>query len=92
MLLLSLPMNSKDPMKGFHGMDCAGCDGRGMGRSVSPMFGSGNIDQAHTADEFVNLEEVETAFLVYRDLMSSHRTPRTFQFTWIPGWLIISLG
>ena len=39
MLLLSLPMNSKDPMKGFHGMDCAGCDGRGMGRSVYDRSG-----------------------------------------------------
>jgi acetylornithine deacetylase len=36
----------------------------------SVIFGPGSIDQAHTVDEFVNLEEVENAFLVYRDLMS----------------------
>jgi acetylornithine deacetylase len=39
----------------------------------SVIFGPGSIDQAHTADEFVNLEEVETAFLVYRDLMSKYQ-------------------
>lgn len=35
----------------------------------SIIFGPGSIDQAHTVDEFVDLAEVETAFLVYRDLM-----------------------
>jgi acetylornithine deacetylase len=39
----------------------------------SVIFGPGSIDQAHTADEFVNLEEVETAFLVYRDLMRKYQ-------------------
>lgn len=39
----------------------------------SVIFGPGSIDQAHTADEFVHLEEVETAFLVYRDLMSKYQ-------------------
>jgi acetylornithine deacetylase len=40
---------------------------------ASVIFGPGSIDQAHTADEFVNLEEVERAFLVYRDLMSKYQ-------------------
>lgn len=35
----------------------------------SVIFGPGSIDQAHTADEYVELDQVETAFLVYRDLM-----------------------
>jgi acetylornithine deacetylase len=39
----------------------------------SVIFGPGSIDQAHTVDEFVNLEEVETAFLVYRDLMRKYQ-------------------
>jgi succinyl-diaminopimelate desuccinylase len=30
----------------------------------SVIFGPGSIDQAQTVDEFVNLEEVETAFPV----------------------------
>jgi acetylornithine deacetylase len=39
----------------------------------SVILGPGSIDQAHTADEFVNLEELEKAFLVYRDLMSKYQ-------------------
>jgi acetylornithine deacetylase len=33
------------------------------------ILGPGSIDQAHTADEFVEIEQVEKAFLVYRDIM-----------------------
>jgi acetylornithine deacetylase len=35
----------------------------------SVIFGPGSIDQAHTADEYVEIDQVETAFQVYRDLM-----------------------
>ena len=35
----------------------------------SIILGPGSIDQAHTADEHVDLEEVEQAFCVYRELM-----------------------
>lgn len=35
----------------------------------SVILGPGSIDQAHTAEEYVDLNEVEAAFLVYRDLM-----------------------
>jgi acetylornithine deacetylase len=45
----------------------------GQAGIASVIFGPGSIDQAHTADEFVNLEEVERAFLVYRDLMSKYQ-------------------
>ena len=37
----------------------------------SVILGPGSIDQAHTADEFVLLEQVEKAFEVYREIMSS---------------------
>jgi acetylornithine deacetylase len=36
---------------------------------ASVILGPGSIDQAHTADEYVDLDQVETSFLVYRDLM-----------------------
>jgi acetylornithine deacetylase len=39
----------------------------------SVIFGPGSIDQAHTVDEFVDLEEVEAALLVYRDLMINYQ-------------------
>jgi acetylornithine deacetylase len=35
----------------------------------SVILGPGSIDQAHTADEYVDLDQVGQAFLVYRDLM-----------------------
>jgi succinyl-diaminopimelate desuccinylase len=35
----------------------------------SIIFGPGSIDQAHTADEYVEVEQVEKAFVFYRDLM-----------------------
>lgn len=38
----------------------------------SVILGPGSIDQAHTADEYVDLDQVEAAFLVYRDLMSRY--------------------
>jgi acetylornithine deacetylase len=37
----------------------------------SIILGPGSIEQAHTADEYVELEEVEKAFVVYRNLMKS---------------------
>jgi acetylornithine deacetylase/succinyl-diaminopimelate desuccinylase family protein len=39
----------------------------------SIILGPGSIDQAHTAEEFVELEQVEKAFVVYRQIM------RTFE-------------
>jgi acetylornithine deacetylase/succinyl-diaminopimelate desuccinylase-like protein len=33
------------------------------------ILGPGSIDQAHTAEEFVELEQVEKAFVVYRQIM-----------------------
>lgn len=39
----------------------------------SIILGPGSIDQAHTAEEFVDLEQVEKAFVVYRQIM------RTFE-------------
>ena len=36
---------------------------------ASVILGPGSIDQAHTADEYVDVDQVETSFLVYRDLM-----------------------
>ena len=35
----------------------------------SVILGPGSIDQAHTADEYVDLDQVEMAFTVYRELM-----------------------
>jgi acetylornithine deacetylase/succinyl-diaminopimelate desuccinylase family protein len=35
----------------------------------SLILGPGSIDQAHTADEYVDIDQVEEALLVYRDLM-----------------------
>jgi len=35
----------------------------------SIILGPGNIDQAHAAEEFVEVEQVEKAFVVYRDIM-----------------------
>lgn len=37
----------------------------------SIILGPGNIEQAHTADEFVEIEQVERAFEVYRQLMKT---------------------
>jgi succinyl-diaminopimelate desuccinylase len=37
----------------------------------SIVLGPGSIDQAHTVDEYVELEQVEKAFVVYRQLMKS---------------------
>ncbi|HLI35603.1 MAG TPA: M20 family metallopeptidase [Terriglobia bacterium] len=37
----------------------------------SIILGPGSIEQAHTADEYVELDEVEKAFVVYRNLMKS---------------------
>jgi acetylornithine deacetylase len=36
---------------------------------ASVILGPGSIDQAHTAEEYVDVDQVETSFLVYRDLM-----------------------
>ena len=35
----------------------------------SVILGPGSIDQAHTADEYVDVDQVEMAFVVYRELM-----------------------
>jgi acetylornithine deacetylase/succinyl-diaminopimelate desuccinylase-like protein len=36
----------------------------------SIIFGPGSIDQAHTAEEYVETDQVEKAFVFYRDLMA----------------------
>jgi acetylornithine deacetylase/succinyl-diaminopimelate desuccinylase family protein len=58
--------------------DCAigvpfGSDASKFARAGVPsiVLGPGSIDQAHTSDEYVALEEVEKAFVVYRNLMKS---------------------
>jgi acetylornithine deacetylase/succinyl-diaminopimelate desuccinylase-like protein len=33
------------------------------------VLGPGSIDQAHTAEEYVEIDQLEKAFLVYRELM-----------------------
>ena len=35
----------------------------------SVIFGPGSIDQAHTVDKYVDIDQVEQAFLIYGDLM-----------------------
>jgi acetylornithine deacetylase/succinyl-diaminopimelate desuccinylase-like protein len=35
----------------------------------SIILGPGSIEQAHTADEFVEIEQVEKAFVAYRQIM-----------------------
>jgi acetylornithine deacetylase/succinyl-diaminopimelate desuccinylase family protein len=37
----------------------------------SIILGPGRIDQAHTTNEYVEIEQVENAFVVYRELMAS---------------------
>jgi acetylornithine deacetylase len=37
----------------------------------SIILGPGSIEQAHTADEFVEIEQVEKAFVVYQRLMKA---------------------
>jgi acetylornithine deacetylase/succinyl-diaminopimelate desuccinylase family protein len=48
-----------------------GSDASKLARAKIPsiIFGPGSIDHAHTADEFVELEQMELAFDLYRDLM-----------------------
>jgi acetylornithine deacetylase/succinyl-diaminopimelate desuccinylase family protein len=50
-----------------------GSDASKFARAGIPsiILGPGNIEQAHTADEYVELEQLEKAFVVYRDLMKS---------------------
>ncbi|MDE3178483.1 MAG: M20 family metallopeptidase [Acidobacteriota bacterium] len=50
-----------------------GSDASKFARAGIPsiILGPGSIEQAHTADEYVELEEVEKAFVVYRNLMKS---------------------
>jgi acetylornithine deacetylase/succinyl-diaminopimelate desuccinylase family protein len=60
-----------------HGLDdrpagvAFGSDASKFGQVGVPsiIFGPGSIDQAHTAEEYVETEHVEKAFVVYRDLM-----------------------
>jgi len=49
-----------------------GSDASKLGRAGIPsiILGPGHIDRAHTASEYVELEQVEQAFLFYRNLMS----------------------
>ncbi len=45
-------------------------DGRMYRRNIPTIIlGPGSIDEAHTADEFVELDQLEHAFEVYRKIM-----------------------
>ena len=48
-----------------------GSDASKFARARIPavVLGPGSIDQAHTVDEYVELDQVEQAFVVYRKLM-----------------------
>lgn len=50
-----------------------GSDASKISRAGIPsiVIGPGSIDQAHTDNEYVELEQVEKAFVVYRELMKS---------------------
>jgi acetylornithine deacetylase/succinyl-diaminopimelate desuccinylase family protein len=50
-----------------------GSDASKFARAGIPsiILGPGSIEQAHTAEEYVGLEDVEKAFVVYRNLMKS---------------------
>jgi succinyl-diaminopimelate desuccinylase len=50
-----------------------GSDASKFSRAGIPsiVLGPGSIDQAHTVDEYIELEQVEQAFVVYRELMKS---------------------
>lgn len=50
-----------------------GSDASKFSRAGIPsiVLGPGSIDQAHTDDEYVELEQVERAFVVYRELMKA---------------------
>lgn len=54
-----------------------GCDCTKLSRAGIPaiIFGPGSIDQAHTADEFVEIRQVETAFDFYRRLLLDFGKP-----------------
>jgi len=49
-----------------------GSDASKLSRAGIPsiILGPGSIEQAHTIDEFVDIEQVEKAFVAYRQLMS----------------------
>jgi acetylornithine deacetylase/succinyl-diaminopimelate desuccinylase-like protein len=50
-----------------------GSDASKLSQSAIPsiIFGPGSIDQAHTSEEYVELEQVDTAFDVYRKIMTT---------------------
>lgn len=50
-----------------------GCDASKLSRAGIPsiVFGPGSIDQAHTADEFVEVDQVEAAFEFYQHFLRS---------------------
>jgi acetylornithine deacetylase len=50
-----------------------GSDASKLSQSAIPsiIFGPGSIDQAHTTEEYVELEQVDTAFEVYRKIMTT---------------------
>lgn len=51
-----------------------GSDASKLGRAGIPtiIYGPGSIDQAHTADEFIRLAEVEKAYHFYRQFIASY--------------------
>jgi acetylornithine deacetylase len=56
-----------------------GCDASKLSRAGIPsiVFGPGSIDQAHSAEEFVELEQVERALEFYRRLMLQFGSTRS---------------
>jgi acetylornithine deacetylase/succinyl-diaminopimelate desuccinylase family protein len=54
-----------------------GCDASKLSRAGIPsiVFGPGSIDRAHTADEYIELDQVERAFEFQRRFLLSFRGP-----------------
>ncbi|HCN30080.1 MAG TPA: acetylornithine deacetylase, partial [Verrucomicrobiales bacterium] len=50
-----------------------GCDASKLSRAGIPaiVFGPGSIDRAHTADEFIELDQVERALEFHRRFLST---------------------
>lgn len=79
---LETPLDSEIVLRTAHVLRGIGIDDRPVGVSFgsdasklaqigipSIILGPGSIDHAHTPDEYVELDQVEQAFLAYRELM-----------------------
>ena len=79
---LETPLDSEVVLRTAHVLRGIGIDDRPVGVAFgsdasklaqigipSIILGPGSIDHAHTPDEYVELDQVEQAFLAYRELM-----------------------